>query len=86
MRYKTPAFWSVELVMPAPHHRVAWYFPMDGEPQARSLYTAMCVERGVIQDEERKWTIGVNLVAWDIHPSHDEAVGMIVDQIGWNQA
>ena len=86
--YKKAAFWSTELVMPHPLPKLAWYFAVDndGETFARQLFDALRITRGVVQDEDRRWTLGVNLVLWDSHPSHDDGIGFIIEQEGWSEA
>lgn len=89
--YKAPVTYTVELVMSGPTHRVTWEFSADvfGDTQSKTLYDELTRTRGVIRckdpDYEGKYTIGVNRVVWDKHPSHDDAVGMILNQQGWQE-
>jgi len=86
MKYKSPSVWSVEVIMAHPLPRIAWYFDPGHEDEARVLFDALAANRGVIQNDDRAWSIGVNLVAWEQHPSYDEAVGMIIAQQGWSES
>lgn len=90
-RYKGPVAYTVELVLQGPTHRVVWTFPAEvfGDTQSKSLYDELTRSRGVIAckdpDYDDKFTIGVNRVVWDMHPSRDEATGIILNQQGWQE-
>lgn len=87
-RYNTPVVWTVQLVLPMTGNQsndVSFDFPGDehGQEQARQLFKELTKTRGVLRSHDDRYTQGVNLIAWDKHPSHDDATGMIIGQEGW---
>jgi len=80
--YKKPVLFTIELLTGA-NATVVWEFV--SEDGARELFRHMTAVPAVLAsgnaELDGKTIIGVNLVVWDAHPSHDNAVGMVLEQI-----
>lgn len=90
-RYKSPVTYTVELVLPeGPNVVWSFYAGDDGKDESQKLFDQLSQNRGVMRsiqapedDDDGRYTIGVNRVVWDRNPDQDDAVGIILNQEGW---